>query len=78
MKSKKQDLGLWAPACVQHGFSDESPFNDFHYQVGNLKVSEAVQRFIDNPQNPEWLYDAEPWPSNNGCSGIRAGNIRNH
>lgn len=39
MKSKKSNLGLWSPACVQHGFSDESPFNDDNYKVGNLKLS---------------------------------------
>lgn len=71
MKKVKPDLSLWAPACVQHGYSDEFPFNDDHYKVNGLKLSEAVQKFIDNPGKPEWNYDADPWPSNAGCSGIR-------
>lgn len=71
MKKVKSNVGLWSPACVQHGYSDEFWFNDEHYKVNGSKLSEAVQRFIDNPDNPEWLYDAGPWPSNAGCSGIR-------
>lgn len=33
MKGNRNDIGFWAPACVQHGFSDESSFKDPNYKV---------------------------------------------
>jgi hypothetical protein len=44
--------------------------------VKGLKLSEAVQKFLDNPENPEWNLDENPWPSNQGCSGIRRNIMR--
>ena len=36
-------------------------------------VSEAIARFLKDPDNAEWNLDDEPWPSNKGCSGIIKG-----
>lgn len=72
MKGNRSDIGLWAPACVQHGFSDEISFTDEHYKVKGVSLAEAVQYFINNPNSAPWLQDENPWPSNSGCSGLSA------
>lgn len=38
MKGNRTDVGLWAPACAQHGFSDIPSFNDDNYKVKGVKV----------------------------------------
>lgn len=70
MKGNRSDIGLWSPACVQHGFSDERSFTDEHFKVKGVGLAEAVQRFLDNPTEAPWLVDEDPWPSNSGCSGL--------
>ncbi len=31
---------------------------------------EALRRFVQRPDSPEWLLDERPWPQNKGCSGL--------
>lgn len=38
MKNNRTDIGLWAPACVQHGFTHVSSFTDDNYLVKGIKV----------------------------------------
>jgi hypothetical protein len=33
LKINKKGVGLWAPACIQHGFSDSDSFNNQNYKV---------------------------------------------
>ena len=68
-------MGLWAPACVQHGFSDDGTFTSGEYRVpsgSGPTLAEAVQEFLDNPAQPKWHLDEMPWPYNAGCNGMRS------
>jgi len=45
IKGTRKDVGVWAPSCVQHGFTDMSSFNDPKYKVpstSGLMVYEAI------------------------------------
>jgi hypothetical protein len=33
MIQTKPQTGVWAPSCVQHGFTDAPSFNDPHYKI---------------------------------------------
>ena len=33
IKADKRDIGAWAPACVQHGFSADPSFTSEKYEV---------------------------------------------
>lgn len=33
-------------------------------------VADAIQRFLNDPNHPDWLVDDGPWPTNAGCNGI--------
>jgi hypothetical protein len=57
MKSNRSDVGLWAPACVQHGFSDSPAFTSHNYLVKGVKLADAVQQFINDPTHALWLQD---------------------
>jgi len=57
MKGNRTDVGLWAPACVQHGFSDAISFTDNHYKVRGISLAETVQTFLDNPNSAPWMQD---------------------
>ena len=46
IKGNRTNVGVWAPACVQHGFTDMSSFADARYKVpsGSGKmVFEAIR-----------------------------------
>ena len=57
MRNGRKDVGLWAPSCAQHGFTDTDTFTDGNFRVGGLTVSEAIQQFLDNPERAPWLID---------------------
>ena len=79
MKGDRKDVGLWGPACAQHGFSDTDTFTDTNFRVPSgtgPMVSEAIKQFIDDPYNAPWYLDENPWPSNTGCSGISRKNLQ--
>ena len=33
VKGERKDVGIWGPACVQHGFCDDSSFTSEKYEV---------------------------------------------
>jgi hypothetical protein len=72
MKGSRTDVGIWAPSCIQHGFSDSSSWLSNDYKVKGVKLAEAVQKFIDDPMHPLWLEDDQSWPSNTGCNGKKS------
>jgi len=60
MRGDRKDVGLWAPSCIQHGFTDTSSFTDTKYRVpsGNgPRAFEAIQQFLDNPNQAPWYLD---------------------
>lgn len=66
-------MGVWGPACAQHGFTDQKSFNDPRYRVpsgSGPMAYEAIQQFLDNPDNAPWHLDEVSWPYNSGCSGL--------
>ena len=75
IREDKKERGIWGPACIQHGFSDESSFTSAKYEVPTgkgLKIYEAVGKFLANPEEAPWLLDEGQWPSSNtGCNGLR-------
>ena len=66
----RNNVGIWGPACVQHGFTQVSSFNNPNFKVSGQMVHEAIEKFMEDPENAEWHIEDEPWPSNKGCSGI--------
>jgi hypothetical protein len=37
MEDSRTDIGIWAPACIQHGFSDTSAWLSNNYKVKGYK-----------------------------------------
>jgi len=73
IKGNRKDVGLWSPSCAQHGFTDDPTFANPNFRVpsGTGKmVHEAIQEFLDNPNNAPWYLDEVPWPYNTNCNGI--------
>ena len=33
LKRDRKDVGIWAPACAQHGFIDDDTFTDPNFKV---------------------------------------------
>jgi hypothetical protein len=53
LKNNRSDVGLWAPSCIQHGFSDSNSFNDPSYKVPQktgITLVEALKEFLLNPK----------------------------
>ena len=79
IKNGRRDVGLWAPACAQHGFTDTDSFTDTNFRVpsgSGPMVYEAIQEFLDNPEEAPWYIDEQPWPSNSGCSGLSSKHLQ--
>lgn len=70
MRGNRTDIGFWSPSCVQHGYSDESSYNNQSYKVNGMTLAAAVQEFLDNPNSAKVYVDTKSWPANVGCSGI--------
>ena len=52
MKEDKKNIGVWAPACVQHVFIDSSSFTSDSYKVPSttgVKIDEAIEQFLKDP-----------------------------
>lgn len=46
LKNNRTDVGLWAPSCAQHGFTDDPTFTNSSFRVpsgSGRMVSEAIQ-----------------------------------
>ena len=39
IKGEKKNVGVWGPACIQHGFSDEGSFANEKYKVPSASGS---------------------------------------
>ena len=66
-------MGVWSPACIQHGFTTTSSFSDPNYKVPGLTgkmMPEAIKQFLDNPEKPPVYMDTVNWPDNVGCNGL--------
>ena len=73
MLREKPITGVWAPACVQHGFTDTFSFNDTRYRIPSETgpmIFEVIKNFLDNQENPPVHMDTVDWPNNKGCSGL--------
>lgn len=70
LKNTTANLGLWAPACIQHGFTRDPSFTSQNYQVKGVTILEAVTMFLEDPSSPPWIVDEISWPENIGCNGI--------
>lgn len=69
----KPQTGVWAPSCVQHGYTDSSAFNDPRYRVPGVVgkgILETITEFLSNPEHPPIVVDAVNWPDNKGCNGL--------
>ena len=57
VKGSRKDVGIWGPACIQHGFCDDFSFTGDEYKVPTTtgsKLFESVRKFLENPQNAPW------------------------
>ena len=73
-------MGVWAPSCVQHGFTDSRTFTDSDFRVPEergMTASEAIRQFLADPDHAPWLLDETIWPGNSRCSGLSGQIIRN-
>jgi hypothetical protein len=70
----KKDFGVWAPACIQHGFIGSNSFTSQSYEIpakNGITISDAIKKFIENPISEGNIHiDVQGWPSNSGCSGM--------
>ena len=51
---------MWAPSCVQHGFTDTDSFTDSRFRIPSdtgVTVAEAIQKFLDDPYNAPVYFD---------------------
>lgn len=65
--------GVWSPSCIQHGFTDDSSFNNAMYRIPSgtgISLPEAIKAFLDNPTGNHIYIDDFGWPANRGCSGL--------
>ena len=73
MEAAKKQLSLWAPSCVQHGFSSSDSLTSDNYRVpskSGVTLAEAMKEFLENPAGNKWHMDEVPWPFNYGCNGL--------
>jgi len=42
MKASRKDVGIWGPACVQHGYEPDNSYNNPEYQVQNYTLMQAL------------------------------------
>jgi|LakMenEpi03Aug12_release.lakeMendotaPanAssembly.Ray.scaffolds.fasta_scaffold1973834_1 hypothetical protein len=64
---------MWAPSCVQHGFTDSKSFTDARLKIPSVNgptVAEAIAEFLKDPYNAKVYLDQVPWPYNTACNGI--------
>ena len=67
IKGDRKDVGLWGPSCAQHGFTDDPTFTNSNFRIPSgtgPMVHEAIQQFLDDPDNAPWYMDEVPWPYN--------------
>ena len=67
-------VGIWAPSCVQHGFTHvPEAFNGDSYRIPNsagMTISSSIATFLSNPDSLVNIHiDTVTWPDNKGCSG---------
>jgi hypothetical protein len=42
MKGDRKDVGVWGPACVQHGYEPDGSYNNPKYQVQGSTLMQAI------------------------------------
>jgi len=60
MKGNRKDVGVWGPACAQHGYSFDNTITNSNYKVPTTtgkKLYEAIDMFLQNPNDPPFLLD---------------------
>ncbi len=73
IKGSRNDVGMWSPSCVQHGFTDTMSFTDVRITVPSANgptIAEAISEFLKDPSNAKVYLDQVPWPYNTACNGI--------
>jgi len=71
IKGNRKNVGVWSPSCAQHCFAHTiQSWNSPNYVVNGRTLNQAIKRFIDNPNEAEWLLDTVAWPGNAGCNGL--------
>ena len=71
----KKNIGVWAPACVQHGFSLTKSYNSNQYRVPSKtgkKLYEGIASFLEDPNDAPKYMDSVYWPHNEGCSDLES------
>lgn len=73
LKGNRSEVGVWAPSCAQHGFSDSPSFLNDRFRVpsrSGIMVGEVIAEFLKDPWHARWDMDTVAWPNNQGCNGI--------
>lgn len=79
MKGSRNDVGIWAPSCVQHGFTDTKSFTNTQIAIPSANgptIALAIAEFLKDPSNAKVYLDQVPWPYNTACNGIS--NLQTH
>lgn len=53
IRINRTDVGMWGPACVQHGFIQYPSFNDPNFKVPSntgITLEKAIVEFMANPK----------------------------
>ena len=69
----RENVGIWGPACVQHGFTDCPSFANPDFKVAGMMAYETIEEFMKDPSHAKWNLEEGAWPSNKGCSGLPHG-----
>ena len=50
----RENVGIWGPACVQHGFTDCPSFANPDFKVAGMMAYEAIEEFMKDPSHAKW------------------------
>ena len=73
MRNSRKDIGGWGPACVQHGYISYSSVTSSSFKVPaetGLTLNNAIDIFLQDPEQVPWLIEENTWPGNKGCNGM--------
>lgn len=78
VRGGRKDVGVWGPACVQHGFSDSISYNSNEYRVPTTigdELEDSIKMFLEYPGPDSWKLEEIAWPQNRGCNGKSQKNL---
>ena len=76
LRGDRTDIGIWAPACVQHVYLPYPFANDPSIKSGSSpSLNQIIDDFLDDPQDAPVYITEDPWLADLGCSGVNFTNV---